>query len=63
MNTIDKQIAEVENRMDEIRDQLSDLDAEFECCSYGGTELREYESLQEELCELEEKLNELEEQL
>lgn len=37
----------------ELEEKIADMENEMETCSYGGTELREYESLREELAKLE----------
>lgn len=47
-------MSEREKRIKELEQEIAGYEEEFECCGYGGTELREYESLKEELAELEE---------
>lgn len=36
----------------ELEEKIADMENEMETCGYGGTELREYESLCEELAKL-----------
>lgn len=53
---------EIENRIEEVQQKMSDLEFDFENCGYGSSELMEYESLREELHELEQKLDTLDEE-